>query len=452
MCMTAPAAVPGAAPRERRRVGGLLWQRNFRLFWAGETVSELGDTTARVAMPLLAVLVLHASTFAVTFLTATAYLPWLLIGLPAGAWVDRLSCRPLMIACDLAAALLYTSLPVAAWLGVLTIGQVIAVALLAGGAGVLFSTAYQVYLTSIVATGELVEGNAKLQGSASAAAIGGPGIAGLLAGTLGTAAALLVNAVSFLISAACLFRIRGQTRAAPVPASAPAPGRAPASPGAPGTAGAPAPPVRAGIRWEITDGVRYVAGDPYLRPLTIWAAVINLGLTGYGALVIVFLVRVVGLGPGPAGLLLAFSGVGGLLGALVASRLSSRLGSARALLLCALGAMPFGLLIPLAGDGLRLAFFAAGVLIAVSGIVAGSIILGSFRQAYTPPQLLGRVTATMRFLLVGTNPLGALLAGGLGTWLGVRPALWIMLGIATASGALLLTRTFRGIRELPARR
>jgi predicted MFS family arabinose efflux permease len=451
MSMTAPAAAPNVAPRERRRMGGLLWQRNFRLFWAGETVSELGDTTARVAMPLLAVFVLHASTFAVTFLTATAYLPWLLIGLPAGAWVDRLSCRPLMIACDLAAALLYASLPVAAWLGVLTIGHIIAVAAAAGCAGVLFSTAYQVYLTSIVATGDLVEGNAKLQGSASAAAIGGPGIAGLLAGTVGSAAALLVNAVSFLVSAACLFRVRTEARAAPAVAAAPAPARTCVPPGAPGTAEVPAPPMRTGIRQEIADGVRYVAGDPYLRPLTISAALVNLGLTGYGALLIVFLVRVVGLGPGLTGLLLAISGVGGLLGALVASRLSSSFGSARALLLSLPGAMPFGLLIPLTGPGLRLAFFVAGVLIAVSGIVAGSIILGSFRQAYCPPQLLGRVTATMRFLLVGTNPIGALLAGGLGTWLGVRSALWIMLGIAVLSGALLLTRTFRGIRELPAR-
>jgi MFS family permease len=316
--MTAPsAAARGAEPR-RQRIGGLLRQHDFRLFWTGETISQLGDTMARVAMPLLAVLVLHASTFVVTLLTATAYLPWLLIGLPVGAWVDRIRGRPLMIACDLVAAVLYGSLPVAAWLGVLTIGQVVVVALLAGCADVFFTTAYQVYLPSIVATSELVEGNAKLQGSASAAAIGGPGAAGLLAGTLGSAAALLANAVSFGVSVVCLLRIRGGgARATPAPAS------------------------RMGIRREIADGVRYVAGDPYLRPLTIWASAVNLGLTGYGALAVVFLVRTIGLAAGPAGLLLA-------------------------------------------------------------------------------------------------------------TWLGVRSALWIMIGIAVLSGALLLTRTFRGLRDLPA--
>ena len=109
--MTAPPAVPGEAGLVPQRAGGLLRQRDFRLFWTGETISQLGDTMARVAMPLLAVLVLHASTFVVTLLTATAYLPWLLIGLPVGAWVDRLRCRPLMIACDLVAAVLYGSLP-----------------------------------------------------------------------------------------------------------------------------------------------------------------------------------------------------------------------------------------------------------------------------------------------------------------------------------------------------
>jgi MFS family permease len=426
MPMTAPsAAARGAAP-QRQRMGGLLRQHDFRLFWTGETISQLGDTMARVAMPLLAVLVLHASTFAVTLLTATAYLPWLLIGLPVGAWVDRLRCRPLMIACDLVAAVLYGSLPVAAWLGVLTIGQVIVVALLAGGADVFFGTAYQVYLPSIVVAGELVEGNAKLQGSASAAAIGGPGVAGLLAGTLGAAAALLANAISFGVSAVCLLRIRG---------------------GAARTT--PAPSSRIGIRREIADGVHYVAADRYLRPLTIWASLVNLGLTGYGALAVVFLVRTVGLGAGSAGLLLASSGVGGLLGALVARRVSARFGTARTLLLSALGTLPFALLIPLTEPGPRLAFFVPGLLVSASGIVAGSVILGSFRQAYCPPQLLGRVTATMRFLLVGTNPLGALMAGGLATWLGVRPALWIMIGIAVLSGALLLTRTFRGLRDLP---
>lgn len=163
----------------RNRVGGLLWHRDFRLLWFGETISEVGNAMAVVAVPLLAVTVLHASTFMVSALVAAAWLSWLLIGLPAGAWVDRLPCRAVMVICDAISAALYASVPAAACLGVLTIGPLLAVALLGGVASVFFNTAYQVYLPSLVAPEDLVEGNAKLAGSASAARFGGPGLAGL---------------------------------------------------------------------------------------------------------------------------------------------------------------------------------------------------------------------------------------------------------------------------------
>ena len=223
---------------------GLLWQRNFRLLWLGETVSGAGTAMAAAGVPLLAVTVLHASTFAVAALTAAAYLPWLVIGLPAGAWVDRLPVRPLMITCDVISALLYASLPAAAWAGVLTVAGSLAAALLAGSAGVLFATAYQVLLPSLVSAGELVEGNAKLQGSASVAAIGGRGAAGLAAEAVG-AAALLFNAASFLVSAACLLRIRA--------------GAAP-----PSARTSRARPARCGPTWRRACG--FIARDPYLRP------------------------------------------------------------------------------------------------------------------------------------------------------------------------------------------
>jgi MFS family permease len=139
------AAAPGI-----HRPGGLLWHRDFRLLWFGETVSQLGTAMAVVAMPLAAVTVLHAGTFAVTALVAMTWLPWLLIGLPAGAWVDRLPRRAVMVACDLIAVALYASVPLAALAGVLTIGQLLAVGLLGGAAGVLFTTAYQAYLPSLL--------------------------------------------------------------------------------------------------------------------------------------------------------------------------------------------------------------------------------------------------------------------------------------------------------------
>jgi len=419
-------------PARARRRGGLLWHRNFRLLWIGETISGAGSSMAAIGVPLLAVTVLKASTFAVSALTAAAYLPWLLIGLPVGAWVDRLATRPLMIACDLISALLYASLPVAAWLGVLDTGQVVAVALLAGAANVFFATAYQVYLPSLVTPAELVEGNAKLQGGAQVASIGGRGLAGLAAEAIGAAPALLFNSASFLVSAACLLRIRP-----------------PAKPAAPDP---PAEPPRRGRLHEQTwEGIRFVARDPYLRFFTIYAAVSNLAYAGNLALVVVFLVRVVGLSSAAVGVLTATSGLGGLLGALVARRLTRVFGTARTLLLTTLGSGLSGLLIPLTAKGPRIACYVAGSALVAGGIVIGNVILGSFRQAYCPPAMLGRVTASMRFLTFGAIPLGALLAGALGTALGVRDGLWVDLALFAASGLFLLTRDIRTARDLPHR-
>jgi len=403
--------------------GGLLRQRNFRLLWIGETVSGAGSSMAAIGLPLLAVTVLRASTFAVAALTAAAYLPWLVIGLPAGTWADRRPVRPLMIACDAVAALLYASLPAAAWLHMLTTGQLVAVALLAGAASVVFATAYQVYLPSLVGVAGLVEGNAWLQGSASAAAIGGRAAAGLAARALGAAAALLFNAASFGVSAACLLRIR-----------APAPGPSPAAPVLPGRA------------WP---GIAFVARDPYLRPLTFYAAAANLAYAGNLALVVVFLIRVVGLGSAVAGLLMAAGGAGGLLGALLAPRLTRAFGTARALILISLGAGLAGLLIPLTGPGPLIACYLAGSALIAAGLAAINVIAGSFRQGYCPPSLLGRVTASMRFLAYGMIPLGALLAGALGTVLGVRNALWVLQALFAAASLFLLAFRIRAGRPGP---
>ena len=401
-----------------RRPGGLLRQRNFRLLWIGETISGAGSSMAVVGVPLLAVTVLRASTFAVAALTAAAYLPWLVIGLPAGAWVDRRPARPLMIACDVISALLYASPPAAAWAKLLSTGQLVAVALLAGAVNVVFATAYQVYLPSLVSAAELVEGNASLQAGASVAATAGRAAAGLAAQALGAATALLFNAASFGVSAVCLLRIR---------------------PSAP-------PPARAG-NTGVWRGITFVARDPYLRPLTIYGAVANLAYTGNLALVVIFLIRVIGLSSAPAGLLIAAGGVGSLPGALLAPRLARTLGTARALMLTSLGCGLAGLLIPLTGRGPRLACYVIGSALVAGGIAAGNVIAGSFRQRYCPPSLLGRATASMRFLVYGMIPLGALLAGALGAALGVRAALWIVQGIFAAAAVFLLTPRIRA--DLP---
>ena len=416
---------------ERRRPLGLLGQRNFRLLWTGETVSTAGNAMATVGVPLLAVTVLHASTFAVAALTAAAYLPWLVIGLPVGAWVDRLPPRPLMITCDVLSALLFASLPVAAWIGILNTPLVVAVALLAGAVNVFFATAYQVYLPSLVTRAELVEGNAKLQAGLSVASITGRGAVGL-AQAVGPAPSLLFNAGSFLVSAACLLRIR-----------------APAAP--PATEPAPEPKVGTTVRAEVAQGVRWVARDPYFRPLTLYAALSNLAYSGNLALVVVFLVRVVGLGSLAVGLATATGGIGGLVGALISARLARTFGSARTLILVNLGSGLFSLLIPLTARGPRIACYVIGAAVVSAGIIVSNVIAASFRQEYCPPSMLGRATATTRLVAFGAVPLGALLAGTLGTALGVRNGLWVDLALYAASGSLLLTRSIRTTRDLPRR-
>jgi hypothetical protein len=423
--VTADGAKPGDG---RRRFGGLLRRRNFRLFWIGETVNQLGSAMALIGVPLLAVLFLHATTFEVGVLAAAAYLPWLVIGLPAGAWVDRLPPRPLMIACDVASAVLYASVPVAYAFGALTIGQLYAVQLLAGAAAVVFGTAYQVNLPSLVTSAELAEGNAKLQASSSAAALGGRGLSGVVTQVVGATAALVFNAASFLVSAACLLAIR-----APEPRPA-------------------APRQVSTLRRDVAEGMALVFRDPYLRALTLFGGLGNFALDAFGALVVVFLIRVVGLAAGPTGLLTALPGLGGLLAAFAARPVIAKIGSARSLLLATAGAQPFALLIPLAGQGPRLVLYATGVLVSATGVTMANIILATFRQVYCPPGMLGRVTATMRFVIMGTSPLGALAGGALGTWLGPRHALWVVLSILAVSGAPLLSHHFTRHRDLPAAR
>lgn len=408
-----------------RRFGGLLWQRDFRLFWIGETTSQLGSTITLVVMPLVAVIVLHASTLVVGLLSMAAWLPTLLIGLPAGAWVDRLPCRAVMLGCDGAAFALFASVPVASWLGLLTVGWLLVVALLTGISRVLFFAAYGVYLPALVTAAELPEGNATIQGSAQAAQVGGRGLGGLFAQLFGPVTALLADAASFLVSAACLLAIRtGEARPARV---------------------GPVPTLRA----DINQGLWFVLGDRYLRVLAVFIALTNMALIGFLTLEVVFLVRDVGVEPAVIGALVAASSVGGVVGAVLASPIARRVGTARGVLVSVLATAPLGLLIPLARPGLGLLLLIVGYLATGAGIAAANVILTSFVQTYSPPGMLGRTTATIRFLVQGAIPLAALLAGVLGNALGNRATLWIIAATLIGAALLLLASPLRKLRDLP---
>lgn len=401
----------------------LLRQPNFRRFWLGWTVSQLGSEVSVVALPLVAVLMLQASTFQVGVLTAAGHAAWLLVGLPAGVWVDRVRRRQLLVAADLGRALLVGSVPVAAVMGWLTLGQLYVVTLLTGVLTVLFDVAEPAYLPALVAREEFVRGNGLLQASQSAAMVGGPGLSGLLVRVFGAPIALVADAVSYLLSAGFLARIRAQE----------------------------ALPERTERRlWrELAEGLRLAYGSRLLRSLAVAAALANLLFTAHGALVIVFLAREVGLSADLIGLLLAAAGVGGLAGGAVAGSVSAKVGAGRALLFSVVVMGLARLLIPLTSTGAGLLFFAVGGFVSGVGVVVFNVNVSSFLQAATPGNWLGRVVASVRFVSRGMLPIGGLLGGALGAWLGTRPALWVLAVAWWVVPGWLLCSPLRRMRGLP---
>lgn len=393
----AAGAAAAAVPPGSR--WGLLARRDFRLLWAGEGVSRLGSAVTAVALPLVAVVTLDAGPAAAGLLSAAVWLPWLLFGLPAGVWVGRWSRRAVLVRCDLVSALLYASVPAAAWLGVLTLAQLLVVALLAGTAAVFFGAAYQAYLPELVRPEELTEGNAKLQGSASAAQVAGPGLAGLTVQVFGAAAGLLVDAASFLAAAALLALIRRGRE----------PERRAGWAGRDGVSGGSRAGASGGsLGGDVREGLAFIRRDPYLRALLRYGAAANFALAGYQAVAVLFLLREVGAAPAAVGWLAAAGACGGVLGAALARPVGRRYGTARGTRFVLSAATPFGLLLPLAGPGAGLVPYAVGSAVMVAGVVSANVVFGGFRQSYAPPVLLSRVVATSQVANHATIPLGAL--------------------------------------------
>ncbi|CAG7648020.1 MFS transporter [Actinacidiphila bryophytorum] len=406
--------------------GLLRRHRDFRLLWYGETAGKFGASVTGVAMPLAAVATLHAGTFEVGLLSAAAWAPWLLIGLPAGVWVDRMRRRPVMLAAAAVSLLLYAALPVAAWAGRLSIGLLLAVALLAGTAAVFFQTAYSAYLPGVLAPEDQAEGNAKLHGSASAAQIAGLGTGGLIAQAAGAVSGMAANAGTFLVSLLCLARIRHREPPAPR-----------------------AERPRHALAREVAEGLRLIAHDPWLRTLTLFGAASNLALMGYQSIQVVFLVRTVGLAPGTVGVLVAATGAGGVAGAFAARRVAGRIGTARATLVFELGLATPAVLMALTTGGAGVLLFVAGGSSVAAGVVAGNVVKAGFQQRYCPPELFGRLTASTAFVSYGTVPLGALLGGALGTALGLRSAMAVTTAGVPLAALVLLCSPVRGRRDLP---
>ncbi|WP_018686227.1 MFS transporter [Actinokineospora enzanensis] len=396
----------------------------FRRLWTGDTIAQFGTAIGQVVLPLLAVGVLHATPAEMGVLTAAETAAFLLIGLPAGAWVDRMRRRPLMIRMDLARAALLLSVPVAGWLGVLGFPQLVVVALLVGGCTVFFDVGYQSYLPSLIGREHLMEGNARLQASQSVAMFGGPALGGVLTQLVGAVSSLLVTSVGYLSSAFFLSRIT-----TPEPA--------------------PERPANPNLRAEVLEGLRFVFADTRLRAIVGCTATWNLFFGVQNAVLMLFLVHDLRLGGTAIGLVIGSMGVGGVLGALVSARVIRALGQARTIWVVTTGSALVSLVAPLARPGWSVSLLVVGFLAVSSASVIYNVAQVSFRQALCPDHLLGRMNASVRFLVWGTMPLGGLLGGALGEWLGVRSTLWVaVLGWISACLWVLLS-PLRTTRDLP---
>lgn len=391
---------------------------DFNAFWLGETVSLLGSEIGTIALPLAAVLTLDASPAQLGIVNAARFAPFLLLTLLAGVVVDRSRKRPLMIGADLGRAVLTALIPALAVLGFLSIGALAVLAFAIGSCTVVFDVAYLAYVPVLVRPDRLVEANGKLAGSQSAAEIAGPGIGGFLVQTLSAPLALVVDAGSFLASAAGVAAIRrDETR--------------------------PDGTNRRPISAEIAEGLRVTMGNPILRAIVGEAATYNLFDQVFWTGALLWITRDLGLGAAWIGALVMAGSVGGMVGAVAARRLGDRVGVGRTLvsamvIAClALLVVPFVARADVIGIGLLLGGFAVNGF----GVTVSNVHAVSLRQSAVPPELLGRMNASYRTIIWGVIPLGALLGGAVGQVFGVHVAVTLgVLGIALAPAWIIFSR------------
>ncbi|MCP2345916.1 MFS transporter [Nonomuraea roseoviolacea] len=408
--MTSTSSRAPVAPAET----ALLRQRGFRNLYTAGAVSGLGSQISQVALPLLAVTALGAGPGEVGLLSALGTLTVLVLGLPAGVWVDRARRRRLMVAMDLTRAAVLLSVPVAWWAGLLGMGQLYAVAMLVGAGTLVFDLAAVSVLPALVGRDRLTAANALLVGTSAGMDVTGKSVGGILTQAVGAPLALLLDAFSYLWSAAWL-------RHVPEPPS----GRTAPTGGSDGSDGRAAAAGRVeGVGRQIAEGVRFLVGSPVLVGMSVMGAMANFAFPLCSVLLPVLLVRQLGYPEWVLGAYLATGGLGGLAGSFSAHLFGRRLGPGRATLLVSLAAVPAALVVPFLDRGPWLWAAAGAWFVLAFRTGVNNVLLVSVRQRMIPDGMLGRVNATLRLVLTGAVGLGGLLAGVLGEVWGVRAALW----------------------------
>lgn len=406
---------------------GSLWRDgNFLTLWSGQALSQFGAQVTELAIPVLAVLLLDATEWEVGVLTAANVAAFLAVGLPAGAWIDRLRKRHVMIWADLLRAMTLGMLPLLALVGALQMWHVYVVALVMGIATVFFDVSNQSIIPSLVRRDQIAEANGKLQSTEQLAAIAGPAFGGWLVGIVAAPFAILITVGTYLASfTALLFTKDHEVLRARED--------------------------RAPLVKEVGEGLAWVFGNPLLRRIVGTTGVANFFGMASATLLPIFALRELGISPAALGLVFALASVGGLLGAVATPRIVRRIGEARAIPVAALlfGFSP--VLVPLVAlfPELSLPLLVVAFFIGSFTVLLYNITQVTFRQRITPPRLLGRMNASVRFVVWGVMPIGALLFGALGGLIGVVPTLWIGAIGEVLATLFVVTGPFWRMRELP---
>ncbi len=404
----------------------LTRDRDFMKLWAAQAVSTFGARITREGLPMTAVLTLGASPATLGVLAALSYGPAFFVGLFGGGFVDRRHRRPILIAADLIRAGVLITVPIAAWLGWLSLWQVFAAAIAVGAASVLFDMADHAYLPALIGTEQLVDANSKLSATESVAELGGPALAGFLFQWLTAPFAIAVNAVTYLVSAVFLMGIR---KVEPDPE--------------------PVPPQH-GVA-DLTQGFRVAWAQPRVRPLLMMTATNGLFGGGFAALYLLFALRTLHLSPAMLGITVAFGGLGALIGSGLAAPIAKRMGAGPAILVTAVATAGSALLIPLA-PAAPVAGMAVLIVSQLLGDSLGTVynILGaSLRQTVLPQETLGRAAGAFKAAGGGPMLVGALGSGVLANVIGVRETLFIAAaGLAVGPLIGLASPALRGVKVI----
>jgi predicted MFS family arabinose efflux permease len=409
----------------RRWWASLASHHDFRQLWVGDTISQFGTSIGLFAVQVLVVTLLDADAFEVGLLATFQTIAFLLVGLPAGALVDRWSKRTVLIAGDIVRGIAYLAIPIAWWLDALSLPLVLGVVLAAGVATVFFDVAYQSYLPLLVPADRVSEGNAKLQISHSLAHVTGEGLSGLLIRALGAPVVILLDALSFLGSVWFTVRIRHRERLAPRQE-------------------------RPRLHTAINEGVAFVAGHRLLRRIIGSTALGNLALAMANALFTLYALRTLGINVAVLGLAMSVGAVGGVVGALIATTVIRRLGEGRTIALSLLPSVPAVAVwpvLPQATPAVAAVLIAATEMVIAAALVVYNVAQVSFRQRVCPRPLLGRMNASVRFVVWGTQPVGAFLGGVLGAAFGIVPTL---VGVAAMNAVAVLPVLVSPLRTMRA--